>query len=85
MSQFDHYAMHFPQTSSATETVPSTVHNNKSTACYGFSWMACAVEEWKAADCLKTGPRDELDAYLDSQLEKLGDDVNVITWWGVSL
>lgn len=77
--------MRFPQTSSTTETVPSTVHNNKSTARYGFSWMARAVEERKAADRLKTGPRDELDAYLDSRLEKLGDDVNVITWWGVSL
>jgi len=46
--------------------------------------MACAVGEWKAADRSKAGPCDKLDAYVDSQIEELGDDVNVIAWWGVS-
>jgi len=46
--------------------------------------MARAVGEWKAADRSKAGPHDELDVYVDSQIEELGDDVNVIAWWGVS-
>jgi len=46
--------------------------------------MACTVGEQKAADRSKAGPRNELDAYVDSQIEELGDNVNVIAWWGVS-
>jgi len=57
---------------------------NKSTASYRYSWMAHAVGERKAADRSKAGPRDELDAYVDLRIEELGDDVNVIAWWGVS-
>ena len=46
--------------------------------------MAHAVGEQKAVDRSKAGPHDELDAYVDSRIEELGDDVNVIAWWGVS-
>lgn len=42
--------------------------------------MLRAVEEW-TADCPKAGMCDELESYLDANLEATTD---VVGWWGVS-
>ena len=57
------------------------MHNDKTHASYGFSWMRRAVEAQTAADRSKVGGRDELKSYLKAWLEKTSD---VIGWWGVS-
>jgi hypothetical protein len=59
--------------------VPTSV--NEPVATYGQSWMRQAVGARKVADRLKTGTRDELQAYLDTPLEMVPD---IVGWWGVS-
>ncbi len=49
---------------------------------YGYAWMLHAVQEQTAADCSKAGTHDELETYLEANLEKIGD---VVGWWGVRI
>jgi hypothetical protein len=59
----------------------SAAHNANAHATYGYTWMLRTVEEWSAANCLKAGTCDELESYLDADLEATSD---VVGWWGVS-
>lgn len=80
--QFDSYATRFPSASILGDNPRSAVRTNNTPAKYGHSWMLRAVEARAAADRLKAGTRNELDMYLEAELQETED---IVGWWGVSI
>ncbi|KAG2354069.1 hypothetical protein BDR07DRAFT_637171 [Suillus spraguei] len=75
---FDQY--HTPVAATPQPILVLSASSRPSTVQYGHSWMRSAILSRQSSERTIDNPHQELNMYLTSPLEEVGD---VVHWWGV--